>query len=109
MINFIGETFCSSSFLTPPPPSLSRRSLGPLCVKARVVYGGVSTKTFIAYRTEAVLTNSRVTSQLLQDALVALERDLNEIGISTAYGSAEYRYSVMQSCLYRSLLRCYKR
>lgn len=83
--------------------------LGPLCHRARIVYGGVSTRTFIAYRTQEVLKNSRINSKTLQAALNALQLDLQEIGISTAYGNVEYRISVMQTCLYRSLLRCYKR
>lgn len=82
---------------------------GPLCLSARIVYGGVSSKTFIAYRAQAVLINSRINSKTLYMALAALQSDLEEIGISTAYGNVTYRISVMQTCLYRSLLRCYNR
>lgn len=83
------------------------KSLGPLCQNARIVYGGVSAKTFIAHRAENILINSRITSNTLQRALSALQLDLQEIGISTSYGDNLYRQSVMQTCLYRTLLRTY--
>lgn len=80
----------------------------PVVTAARIVYGGVSQKSFIACNTQTVLANSRVTSHTLSRALVALQKDLQAVGMSDAYGSKEFRESVMQSCLYRSLLRCYR-
>lgn len=50
------------------------KSYGPLCQYARIVYGGVSAKTFIAHRAENCLINSRVTSNTLQRALYALQQ-----------------------------------
>jgi CO/xanthine dehydrogenase FAD-binding subunit len=80
-----------------------------MCHAARVVYGGVSKKTFIASRTQDILSGSRINSNTLQRALKALELDLAQAGVSEGYGSVAYRRSVMQTCLYRALLRCYSR
>lgn len=80
----------------------------PICTYARVVFGGVSSKTFCAKRTELILgNNSPLNRQTLQRALVALQQDLNEVGKSTLWGSQEFRESVMQSCLYKAFLKCY--
>ena len=81
----------------------------PVCLSARIVYGGVSNKTFVATRTQQVFANAPLSSALLQQALVALQNDLLEAGggISAGFGDPEYRVSVMQSCLYRAVLRCY--
>jgi xanthine dehydrogenase/oxidase len=80
----------------------------PVILSARVVFGGVSAKTFIASKTQAVFQNSRVTSSVLSRALLALQADLAAVGVSTAYGDQKFRESVMMSCLYRSLLRCFR-
>lgn len=79
----------------------------PVCVNARVVYGGVSSKTFVARRAENTLRGASLTSTTLQATLIALQADLVEVGPSTAFGSQAFRESVMQSCLYRFFLRCY--
>lgn len=89
---------------------LSRMGAGspPVCSYARVVFGGVSKKTFIAQQTQLVLINAPVTSQTLQSALQALASDLQTVGKSeAALSNQAFRESVMQSCLYRALLRCY--
>lgn len=80
-----------------------------MCHRACIVYGGVSKKTFIAKRTQDVLLGARINSNTLQRALKALELDLTQAGVSDGYGSMTYRISVMQTCLYRALLRCYAR
>ena len=83
-------------------------SSGPvLCSSARVVFGGVSQKTFIARRTETALTNALLTYDTLTVALSALAYDLAEAGVSTAFGSQAYRENVMETYLYRAFLRCY--
>eukprot|EP00603_Paraphysomonas_imperforata_P007910 CAMPEP_0114426424 /NCGR_PEP_ID=MMETSP0103-20121206/7793_1 /TAXON_ID=37642 ORGANISM="Paraphysomonas imperforata, Strain PA2" /NCGR_SAMPLE_ID=MMETSP0103 /ASSEMBLY_ACC=CAM_ASM_000201 /LENGTH=1459 /DNA_ID=CAMNT_0001595389 /DNA_START=56 /DNA_END=4435 /DNA_ORIENTATION=- len=84
-------------------------SAAPVCLSARIVYGGVSNKTFVATRTQQVFANATMSSAVLQQALVALQNDLMESGggISAGFGDPEYRVSVMQTCLYRSVLRCY--
>ena len=91
----------SGSSTTPPP----------VCVSARIVYGGVSNKTFIASRTQQVFASSVLSSSLLQRALQALQDDLMDPssgnGISQGFGDPAYRVSVMQTCLYRAVLRCY--
>lgn len=88
-------------------PSFSR-SVVPVCTYARVVIGGVSKKTFIATRTESVLTNAPVSAATLSSALAALDVDLAAVGDSEQSLSSQlFRKSVMQSCLYRALLRCY--
>eukprot|EP01038_Epipyxis_sp_PR26KG_P004721 gene4721-6626_t len=79
----------------------------PRVLSARIVYGGVSKQTFIAHRTEHTLTNNVLSTELLQFALSQLNDDLNEVGISTAYGNQKFRENVMQTCLYRALLKCY--
>lgn len=80
----------------------------PTCKAARIVYGGVSNKTFIAYRCQSALQNAPITAETLGRALAALQMDLLAVGPSTeALGSQHFRESVMQSCLYRALLRCY--
>ena len=81
----------------------------PLCVSARIVFGGVSNKTFVAARTQVVFSNAVLSGALLQSALVALQQDLQEAGggLSNSFGDPTYRESVMQSCLYRAVLRCY--
>jgi xanthine dehydrogenase/oxidase len=83
------------------------KDAAPLCTSARVVFGGVSKRTFVAKRTEKVLTNSRIQMSTLKQALSALELDLNEVGENDAYGNQIFRHSVMQNYLYQALLRCY--
>lgn len=84
-------------------------SAPPVCLSARIVYGGVSNKTFIASRTQAVFANAPLSASLLQQALAALSQDLAESGGGTSqgFGDPAYRVSTMQSCLYRAVLRCY--
>ena len=79
----------------------------PVCTYARVVIGGVSKKTFIAARTESALTNAFVCASTLGNALAALDVDLKETGESQQFGNQSFRKSVMQTCLYRALLKCY--
>ena len=80
----------------------------PVCVDARIVYGGVSRKTFIAQNAQAALLNAPISAQTLQNALRGLHADLLAVGKSESpLGSQAFRESVMQSCLYRALLRCY--
>jgi xanthine dehydrogenase/oxidase len=83
-------------------------SYPPVILDVRVVFGGVSAKTFIAYQTQAILRNVPMTSEVLSRALLALQSDLLTVGMGTAFGDQKFRESVMQACLYRSLLRCYK-
>lgn len=84
-----------------------RSGTAPVCLSARIVYGGVSNKTFIARRTQQVFASAPLTTSTLQNALAALQDDLLEVGVSQAFGDPQYRVSVMQSCLYRAVLRCY--
>ena len=79
----------------------------PVCTYARIVIGGVSKKTFIASRTESALTNAFVCASTLGNALAALDIDLLETGESQQFGNQSFRKSVMQTCLYRALLKCY--
>lgn len=79
----------------------------PTCREARIVYGGVSTKTFIATRTERVLTNALLNAQTLSRALQALQSDLVAIGINEAFGNTSFLVSIAQNCLYQAFLRCY--
>ncbi len=80
----------------------------PTCRSARVVYGGVSNKTFVAYRCQNALLNAPLTSATLSRALAALQLDLVAIGASQeVLGDQRFRESVMQAFLYRALLRCY--
>lgn len=87
----------------------ARASSGPpTCRAARIVYGGVSNKTFIAYRCQSALVDVPITAETLGRALAALQMDLLAVGACTdVLGSQRFRESVMQSCLYRALLRCY--
>lgn len=78
-----------------------------MCQAARIVVGGVSETTFVAYRTQQVLHNAPMTSATLQRALQALMLDLESVGPSTSYGNQAYRESVMKSDMYRFFLRCY--
>ena len=91
------------------PHTGARASSGPpTCRGARTVFGGVSSKTFIAYRCQNALYNAPLTSDTLSRALVALQLDLLSTGKNTEIlGDQRFRESVMQSCLYRALLRCY--
>ena len=91
------------------PSTGTRSSAGPpVCRNVRIVFGGVSEKLFIATRCEASLRNSPLTSETLARALSALQLDLAAAGKSSeVLGSQAFRESVMQSCLYRALLRCY--
>jgi len=79
----------------------------PFCSYARVVIGGASQKTFVATRTESALSNTSISSTTLNNALIALELDLAEAGESQAVGNQSFRRSVMQTCLYKALLKCY--
>ena len=91
------------------PATGARASSGPpTCRAARVVFGGVSNTTFIAYRCQNVLINAPLTSDTLSRALSALQMDLLAVGTNQAVlGDQKFRESVMQSFLYRALLRCY--
>lgn len=91
------------------PATGTRSSSGPpTCRSARVVYGGVSNTTFIAYRCQNVLINAPLTSETLSRALVALQLDLTAVGASQdVLGDQKFRESAMQAFLYRALLRCY--
>jgi xanthine dehydrogenase iron-sulfur cluster and FAD-binding subunit A len=96
--------------LTYVNPSTGQQSSSgpPTILSARIVYGGVSNKIFIAQRCQAVLANALATTDTLSRALVALQADLLAAGTSTeVLGDQRFRESVMQSCLYRALLRCY--
>jgi xanthine dehydrogenase/oxidase len=80
----------------------------PICRNSRVVFGGVSDRIFVAYRCQSALQNAPLTAETLGRALVALQLDLTAVGQSgEVLGSQSFRVSVMQSCLYRALLRCY--
>eukprot|EP01034_Spumella_vulgaris_P024084 gene24084-30387_t len=79
----------------------------PVCLSARIVYGGVSQSIFLATRTMQVLQNAAITSATLQTALTALQQDLLAAGPSSSYGDQEFRESVMQGALYRAFLSCY--
>lgn len=80
-----------------------------VCNTVRVVVGGVSSRTFVASKTEKVLCGAPLDSHTLQRALVALQSDLAEVGAkpATEMLSQTFRDSVMQTCLYRALLACY--
>lgn len=80
----------------------------PICLGARMVFGGVSAKTFIAKRAMAALSNARIDRVTLDRVLYALNQDLADVGASTAYGDQAFRESVMQACVYRTLLRCFE-
>jgi xanthine dehydrogenase/oxidase len=90
-------------------PTTGMRCAGPpVCRNVRIVFGGVSDKTFIASRCQAALLNAPLTKDTLNRALSALQLDLLAVGQSQAVlGDQRFRESVMQSCLYRALLRCY--
>lgn len=90
-------------------PRVTQGSAGPpTCRTARVVYGGVSNKTFVAHRCQNALLNAPLTSATLSRALAALQLDLVAVGASQeVLGDQRFRESVMQAFLYRALLRCY--
>jgi xanthine dehydrogenase/oxidase len=84
------------------------RTQGPVtCTSARIVFGGVSQRTFIATRTEQSLLNMPLTAATLQSSLDALMADLYDVGASEFWGDQQFRESVMQTYLYRFFLRCY--
>lgn len=84
-------------------------TISPLCISSRIIFGGVSNVIFEAKRAQKVLCNgASITSVTLQKALVALQLDLKDAGkCKNELGSQLFRESVMQTCLYRALLRCY--
>ena len=96
----------SSSLSTSPSSSPSTI---PTCISSRIVFGGVSSTIFIAKKTQHILSNNvPLTSSTLQLALLALQDDLNDVGKSKSLiGSQQFRESVMQTFLYRVLLRAY--
>lgn len=79
----------------------------PVCREARIVYGGVSKKTFIATRTERVLSNASLTAATLSQALQALQTDLVAAGINETFENPAFLISIMQSNLYQAFLRSY--
>lgn len=95
--------------LDAPVAAPGATSVGPpTCRSARVVYGGVSNKTFVAHRCQNALRNAPLTSATLSRALAALQLDLVAVGASQeVLGDQRFRESVMQAFLYRALLRCY--
>jgi xanthine dehydrogenase/oxidase len=82
----------------------------PLCLNASIVVGGVSKKSFIAQRTQAMLANQPMNSSVFQQALVALQQDVNEYGggiNAESSADANFLLSTMQNYLYLAFLRCY--
>lgn len=79
----------------------------PTCREARIVFGGVSNKTFIATRTERVLFNASLNVQTLGRALQALQSDLVAIGLNESYDNPAFLTAIAQNCLYQAFLRCY--
>lgn len=91
--------------------SVLNRNSGVVCDNVRIVFGGVSSRTFVAHRTEGVLRNAILDSNVLQQALQALQMDLNCSGKAEENEliAQSFRESVMQACLYRAMLACYPR
>lgn len=91
----------------------STASVAPLCISARIVVGGVSQKLFLATTTAGFLEGKELTNATLQQAFGYLQRDLETLGGGINATNAEivspsYLYSLMQGCLYRSFLQCYR-
>jgi len=103
-----GFQFVISSSSSLSTPSSSPSTI-PTCISSRIVFGGVSSTIFIAKKTQHILSNNvSLTSSTLQLALLALQDDLNNVGKSKSLiGSQQFRESVMQTFLYRVLLRAY--
>lgn len=86
----------------------SSLSGAPTCRTARIVYGGVTSKTFVATRTELVLTNAALTAETLGRALQALQSDIVAAGLNESFlGNSSFLLSIAQNCLYQAILRCY--
>lgn len=87
----------------------------PECVMARIVYGGVAPTIFFAKRTEAVLVGSVFSQNILMQALQALQYDLEDAFSMSSVNRKQlgtssiqtYNENVMQTFLYRAMLRCY--
>ena len=90
-------------------PMHSAEDRVPFCLRALVVVGGVSKKTFIAKKASDVLSNAPLNAMSLKSAMIALQEDLIAVGFSDDnLHSKPFRVSVMQSYLYRSFLSCYR-
>lgn len=87
--------------------TMDMTKMPPICLSARVIFGGVSDRIFIANRVQQVLTNSPLTQQTFNQALSALMQDVIAIGINTNNGNSDFLISTMQSFFYHSILRCY--
>lgn len=85
----------------------------PTCLSARIVVGGVSSKTFVAVTTADFLVGKELSNATLQQAYGYLQRDLDTLGggvspEQTQIYAAPYLLSLMQGDLYRALLQCYR-
>uniref|UniRef100_K3WQ61 FAD-binding PCMH-type domain-containing protein n=1 Tax=Globisporangium ultimum (strain ATCC 200006 / CBS 805.95 / DAOM BR144) TaxID=431595 RepID=K3WQ61_GLOUD len=77
-----------------------------ICSEARVVFGGVCKHPARFPLTEACLKGSNLTTTTLAAAMQQLEKDLARIGASDAFGSQEFRASVMKNVLYKAFVAC---
>lgn len=75
-----------------------------ICTDVRVVFGGVCKYPARFPLTEKCLNGSSITSATVTTAMEQLEEDVKHIGASDAFGSQEFRVTVMKNLLYKSLL-----
>lgn len=76
----------------------------PVVTNARVVFGGVCKTPARFALTEKLLTDKSVTGATVAAAVAELERDVDAIGASDAFGSQSFRLATMKSLLYKTLV-----
>lgn len=83
-------------------------TLPPICVKARIIYGGVSNQLFVAKMAESALLNQPFSASTFSNVLNALNQDLTKVGINTSqHCDTNFLISTMQNYLYLAFLRAY--
>ena len=91
----------------------SGSSPAPVCTAVRLVFGGVSNRIFLAASTQAYLQNKELSTATLQQAFTCLQGDLESLGggisvVTVQLVDTAYLLSVMQGCLYRGVMSCYR-
>ncbi|GLD95057.1 hypothetical protein PINS_up003682 [Pythium insidiosum] len=75
-----------------------------VCIAARIVFGGVTKRPSRFPATEKFLKGSVLNENTLLEASTHLEKDVEAIGASEAFGSQAFRRSVMKNLLYKAFL-----
>lgn len=76
--------------------------------KARVVFGGVCTHPARFPLTEKALIGNSITTATVTAAMEQLDKDVEAIGTSEAFGSQDFRLAAMKNLLYKTLVASLK-